>query len=93
MSLLVRSRYGISHCAVCQSKLEEPIEMPCEHICCSSCARSWFADRNTCPICRQEVGGGFKVVINQECRYCQWRDSVRISVLPLLHHQRRELWI
>ncbi|CAB3996228.1 E3 ubiquitin- ligase rnf213-alpha-like, partial [Paramuricea clavata] len=61
-------RFDISRCEICKSPLHDPVQMPCEHICCMSCAKGWFHKHNICPMCRKEVGGDFKVKISQKCR-------------------------
>ena len=53
----------------CKSPIKDPVQMPCDHVCCMACANGWFEDRNACPVCRKEVGNDFKVKINRECRY------------------------
>ena len=62
-------RFDISQCEICKSPIKDPVQMPCDHVCCMACANGWFEDRNACPVCRKEVGNDFKVKINRECRY------------------------
>ncbi|CAB4014180.1 E3 ubiquitin- ligase rnf213-alpha-like, partial [Paramuricea clavata] len=61
-------RFDISQCEICKNPLQDPVEMPCEHICCMSCANDWFHEHDVCPICREEVGVDFKVEISEKCR-------------------------
>jgi hypothetical protein len=61
-------RFDFRQCEICKSPLEDPVQMPCEHICCMSCANGWFNEHDVCPICRNEIGRDFKVEISQKCR-------------------------
>lgn len=47
-------------CAVCQEALktgEQAKLLPCKHLFHPGCIDPWLNVKNTCPVCRQEIGG------------------------------------
>lgn len=61
---LDEKRLGPEHkgeCTVCMDDVhigDEVVELPCTHWFHEACARLWLNEHNTCPICRNAIGGG-----------------------------------
>lgn len=52
-------------CICCQEIVHDPITTPCSHNMCKSCMqRSFKADVYTCPMCRNDLGKDYKVIVN-----------------------------
>uniref|UniRef100_A0A182MNP0 RING-type E3 ubiquitin transferase n=1 Tax=Anopheles culicifacies TaxID=139723 RepID=A0A182MNP0_9DIPT len=48
-------------CAVCQSVLNEPVFLPCEHLFCRNCIRETIETNNLyCPCCRKRFGTWYR---------------------------------
>ena len=43
-------------CSICLGNVIDPIKSPCEHIYCNSCLTGWLLKKNTCPVCRKNIG-------------------------------------
>ena len=69
-------RFDISQCEICKSPMQKPVEMPCEHVCCMTCANGWFANHNACPICREDIGANFRIKVSRKYRYSSGRNSI-----------------
>jgi hypothetical protein len=60
---LVRVRVQKDHppgdpCPVCQDvpvEGQETLQLPCDHTFHSDCLKPWFAEHNSCPVCRSEL--------------------------------------
>ena len=55
------SSYGVCSCSICLEALKEPVELPCQHICCLTCASQWFSKEQSCPLCRKTVPRDFRL--------------------------------
>ena len=62
-------RFNVSQCEICKSPMQNPVEMPCEHVCCMTCANGWFANHDACPLCREDVGANFRPKVSRKYRY------------------------
>ena len=73
LTVLIRScqffRFDISQCEICKSPMQKPVEMPCEHVCCMTCANGWFTDHDACPLCRKKVDANFRPKVSRRYRY------------------------
>ena len=61
-------RFDAGQCEICKGPLQDPVQVPCQHAFCMSCANGWFENQNECPICKEEVGDNFEVKVNQRYR-------------------------
>ena len=55
------SSYGVFSCSICLESPKEPVELPCQHICCLICASQWFSKEHKCPVCRLVVPDDFRL--------------------------------
>ncbi|XP_037027733.1 E3 ubiquitin-protein ligase NRDP1-like isoform X2 [Bradysia coprophila] len=42
-------------CPICMMVVEQPLELPCEHIFCAKCIIEWTSLNNSCPVDRREL--------------------------------------
>lgn len=61
-------RFDITQCEICKGSMQDPVEMPCDHVCCMNCANGSFKGHNACPVCRKEFGADFKLEISERYR-------------------------
>ena len=73
-------RFG-PQCRVCMGEPQDPVELPCHHICCSTCIRaSLDAGQTSCPMCRQELPNDFQPHVSEDIR---WVFTFNIPVTPV----------
>ncbi|XP_029285155.1 E3 ubiquitin-protein ligase rnf213-alpha-like [Cottoperca gobio] len=61
-------RFG-PECEVCMREPQDPVELPCHHIYCSTCIRaSLDAGQISCPKCRQELPKDFQPHVSEDIR-------------------------
>ncbi|KAI8513635.1 hypothetical protein Bbelb_079590 [Branchiostoma belcheri] len=60
---------GVRDCMICKEVLTEPVKLPCHHVGCQRCLRTWLTpDKLSCPLCRAAVPGDFQCTITLELR-------------------------
>ncbi|XP_072028273.1 E3 ubiquitin-protein ligase RNF213-like [Amphiura filiformis] len=60
-------KYGFEDCPICMMTIQEPVELPCHHVCCEKCIRRLFHDLNKhCPTCRTAVPKDYKPIVTKE---------------------------
>ncbi|XP_071342169.1 E3 ubiquitin-protein ligase rnf213-alpha-like isoform X2 [Trachinotus anak] len=61
-------RFGFQ-CVVCLKEPQDPVGLPCHHICCLTCIRGCLdAGRTSCPKCRQQLPNDFQPHISEDIR-------------------------
>ncbi|XP_035863121.1 E3 ubiquitin-protein ligase rnf213-alpha-like [Sander lucioperca] len=59
-------RFGLQ-CGVCMREPQDPVELPCHHIHCSTCIReSLDAGQTSCPNCRQQLPDDFQPHVSED---------------------------
>lgn len=43
------------NCKICDEPMDEPVILPCNHICCYKCAFGWISNHRSCLFCREPV--------------------------------------
>ena len=43
-------------CCICMEATATPIQTPCGHNYCNRCLTSWLLEKDSCPMCRHEIG-------------------------------------
>ncbi|XP_050764641.1 E3 ubiquitin-protein ligase RNF213 [Gymnogyps californianus] len=50
-------RYGLKSCPICLGEPKDPVCLPCNHVFCQKCIRTWLVPAQMhCPYCRVAVG-------------------------------------
>ncbi|XP_074524614.1 E3 ubiquitin-protein ligase rnf213-alpha-like [Halichoeres trimaculatus] len=63
-------------CRVCVREPQDPVELPCHHILCLTCARqSLEAGQASCPTCRQELSDNFQPHVSEDIRRSVKRNA------------------
>uniref|UniRef100_A0A3B4X7H2 RING-type E3 ubiquitin transferase n=1 Tax=Seriola lalandi dorsalis TaxID=1841481 RepID=A0A3B4X7H2_SERLL len=66
-------RFG-PQCVVCLKEPQDPVGLPCDHICCLPCIRaSLDAGRTSCPNCRQQLQNDFQPHVSEDIRNAEFR--------------------
>ncbi|KAI3368624.1 hypothetical protein L3Q82_025623, partial [Scortum barcoo] len=61
-------RFGLQ-CVVCMREPQDPVELPCHHIYCSTCIKANLdTGRTSCPNCREELPNDFQPHISEDVR-------------------------
>ncbi|XP_022619645.1 E3 ubiquitin-protein ligase rnf213-alpha-like [Seriola dumerili] len=61
-------RFG-PQCVVCLKEPQDPVGLPCDHICCLPCIKaSLDAGRPSCPNCRQQLQNDFQPHVSEDIR-------------------------
>ncbi|KAM4629855.1 E3 ubiquitin-protein ligase rnf213-alpha-like [Polymixia lowei] len=61
-------RFGLQ-CQVCMTEPQDPVDLPCHHICCLAClTRCFDAGQKFCPMCRQVVPDNFDPKVSEDIR-------------------------
>ena len=45
-----------TECCICMEATATPIKTPCGHNYCNRCLTSWLLEKDSCPMCRHEIG-------------------------------------
>ena len=45
-----------TECGICLEVTPSPIITPCQHKCCNKCLTHWLLQKDSCPMCRHEIG-------------------------------------
>lgn len=45
-----------TECCICLEATSSPIKTPCGHNYCNRCLTSWLLEKDSCPMCRHEIG-------------------------------------
>ncbi|XP_077980164.1 E3 ubiquitin-protein ligase rnf213-alpha-like [Glandiceps talaboti] len=62
-------KYGVHECDVCQEAIKEPVVLPCEHVFCLQCVKTWFRiQKRTCPKCNAVVADDFRVQTTEKSK-------------------------
>ncbi|XP_023555015.1 E3 ubiquitin-protein ligase RNF213 [Octodon degus] len=63
------SRFGICPCPICLGDTHDPVCLPCDHVYCLTCLRSWLTDGQMhCPYCLTDLPDDFPLTISREHR-------------------------
>ncbi|XP_013361468.1 PREDICTED: E3 ubiquitin-protein ligase RNF213 isoform X2 [Chinchilla lanigera] len=63
------SRFGIHPCPICLGDTQDPVCLPCDHVYCLACLRTWLAPgQMLCPYCLTALPDSFSLTISQEHR-------------------------
>ncbi|XP_071394340.1 E3 ubiquitin-protein ligase rnf213-alpha-like, partial [Centroberyx affinis] len=61
-------KFGLQ-CVVCMREPQDPVQLPCLHVCCSACIRgSLDAGHTSCPMCRQQIPQNFIPEVSEDIR-------------------------
>lgn len=43
------------NCSICEMVLEDPMQLPCDHLFCKECINGWLAVNKSCPVDRASL--------------------------------------
>lgn len=90
---LALSRFGIKPCPICLGDAHDPVCLPCDHVFCLQCAKSWLTvDQMICPICRTNLPEDYtlkislqhKTAIQEHTRFREMCNSFFIDLVSTL---------
>ncbi|XP_071066939.1 E3 ubiquitin-protein ligase RNF213 isoform X2 [Dasypus novemcinctus] len=63
------TRFGVQPCLICMGDVQDPVGLPCEHIFCHNCIRTWLVrGQKRCPGCVTALPEGFSLTVSQKHR-------------------------
>ncbi|XP_066090745.1 E3 ubiquitin-protein ligase RNF213 [Saccopteryx bilineata] len=63
------TRYGVQPCPVCLGDAHDPACLPCEHVFCLGCVRSWLIpEQMRCPLCLTDLPDNFSLKVSHKHR-------------------------
>lgn len=64
------SRFKLQPCPICLGDARDPVCLPCEHVFCLPCLRTWLApSQRLCPYCLTDLPDNFTPTVSQEHKY------------------------
>ncbi|CAO2646302.1 E3 ubiquitin-protein ligase RNF213 [Lemmus lemmus] len=61
------SRFGIQPCHICLGDAQDPVCLPCDHVCCLRCIKTWLVPgQMICPYCLTDLPDQFSPTVSQE---------------------------
>ncbi|XP_017734795.1 PREDICTED: E3 ubiquitin-protein ligase RNF213 isoform X2 [Rhinopithecus bieti] len=87
------SRFGVQPCPICLGDAQDPVCLPCDHVYCLRCLRSWFAPgQMMCPYCLTDlpdkfsptVSQGHREVIEKHARFRQMCNSFFVDLVSTM---------
>ncbi|XP_069916285.1 E3 ubiquitin-protein ligase RNF213 isoform X2 [Oryctolagus cuniculus] len=61
------ARFGVEPCPICLGDAQDPVCLPCDHVFCLHCLRTWLAPgQMLCPFCLTDLPDGFQLTVSQE---------------------------
>ncbi|KAL3987051.1 centrosome and spindle pole-associated protein 1 [Sarotherodon galilaeus] len=83
-------RFGLTLCPVCMGDPQDPLCLPCEHIYCVACIKTWLVPGQMyCPFCMQPVNDDFPLVPSDDIRipikqHAQFRNKCNAFFIDLV---------
>ncbi|XP_063327964.1 E3 ubiquitin-protein ligase rnf213-alpha [Pelmatolapia mariae] len=83
-------RFGLTLCPVCMGDPQDPLCLPCEHIYCVACIKTWLVPGQMyCPFCMQPVNDDFPLVPSDDIRipikqHTQFRNKCNAFFIDLV---------
>ncbi|XP_008588585.1 PREDICTED: E3 ubiquitin-protein ligase RNF213, partial [Galeopterus variegatus] len=63
------TRFGVQPCPICLGDAQDPVCLPCDHVYCLHCIKTWLAPgQMLCPCCLTDLPDGFSPTVSQEHR-------------------------
>ncbi|XP_052050777.1 E3 ubiquitin-protein ligase RNF213 isoform X2 [Apodemus sylvaticus] len=63
------SRFGIQPCLICQGDAQDPVCLPCDHVYCLVCIKTWLMPgQMMCPYCLTDLPDKFSATVSLEHR-------------------------
>lgn len=67
--MFLNYRYGLKSCLICLGEPKDPVCLPCSHVFCQKCIRTWLVPAQMhCPYCRVAMGD-VHLNVSVELRY------------------------
>ncbi|XP_057630023.1 E3 ubiquitin-protein ligase RNF213-like [Chionomys nivalis] len=61
------SRFGIQPCHICLGDAQDPVCLPCDHVCCLLCIKTWLVPgQMICPYCLTDLSDQFSPTVSRE---------------------------
>ncbi|XP_055448252.1 E3 ubiquitin-protein ligase RNF213 isoform X2 [Psammomys obesus] len=63
------SRFGIQPCLICHGDAQDPVCLPCDHVYCLPCIRTWLVPgQMLCPYCLTDLPDKFSPTVSEKYR-------------------------
>uniref|UniRef100_A0A5F8GPQ3 Ring finger protein 213 n=1 Tax=Monodelphis domestica TaxID=13616 RepID=A0A5F8GPQ3_MONDO len=83
-------KYGLQPCPVCLGDPKEPVCLPCDHVYCQKCIKTWLIPgQMRCPLCVTDLPDEFSIVVSQDhsdaiAKHIQFRQMCNSFFIDLV---------
>ncbi|XP_044530479.1 E3 ubiquitin-protein ligase RNF213 [Gracilinanus agilis] len=83
-------KYGLQPCPVCLGDPKEPVCLPCDHVYCKKCIKTWLIPgQMRCPLCVTDLPDEFSIVVSQDhsdaiAKHIQFRQMCNSFFIDLI---------